>query len=76
MFTVRRACGQDHLDEPRQAEALRIAYEEASGYDQVEDVFWWYSNDINTYVGLMRRDESLKASWRELARLSSEERAD
>lgn len=61
-----------HLDETGQAQALRMAYEEAAGYPQVKAVFWWYSHDIDTYVGLIRRDASIKPSWHELHMLTDE----
>lgn len=61
-----------HLDEPGQAQALRMAYDEAAGHPEVEAVLWWFSHDIDSYVGLIRRDVSTKPSWHELDKLTNE----
>ncbi|MBI5870780.1 MAG: hypothetical protein HZB44_07475 [Actinobacteria bacterium] len=58
------------LTEEKQAEALRMAFEESAAFPQVKKVFWWYAYDVGYIVGLIRDDMSVKPAFKEYARLA------
>ncbi|MFA6000836.1 MAG: LamG-like jellyroll fold domain-containing protein [Thermoleophilia bacterium] len=51
------------LGEQGQADALRMAYKEASLFPQVKRVYWWYDYDVTYSLGLIRKDMSTKPSY-------------